>query len=309
MFSVIIPLYNKELSISNTIQSVLNQTFQDFEIVIVNDGSTDNSVKEVEKLDDKRIRLIHQENQGVSAARNKGIKEARNEWVAFLDGDDLWEEDHLEEYAIAIQSAPNVNWLSSGYTSKTKKKEIDHIYSKGGVLTNVFEDLINGLSIHTSTVCIKKKLFDKYPDLYFRVGMNNSEDREVWYKLCCIDKHPFYINKSLSIYDVAVEGSLTKQKVMTENEHFLTMINRIEHFEKYCKINDLDKELFRKFIYKLNKELLGSRYVRGGFKKSHKSHLPLKQYYLYKYTFFMPYAIRRVINKVYRLIFLRLYLH
>src|SRR5690554_5521626 len=100
MFSVVIPLYNKELSISNTIQSVLDQTFQNFEIVIVNDGSTDNSVKEVEKFDDKRIRLIHQENQGVSAARNRGIKEARYEWIAFLDGDDLWEKEHLEEYEI-----------------------------------------------------------------------------------------------------------------------------------------------------------------------------------------------------------------
>ena len=97
MFSVIIPLYNKELSISNTIQSVLDQTFQNFEIVIVNDGSTDNSVKEVEKFDDKRIRLIHQENQGVSAARNRGIEEAKYEWIAFLDADDLWMENHLEE--------------------------------------------------------------------------------------------------------------------------------------------------------------------------------------------------------------------
>jgi glycosyltransferase involved in cell wall biosynthesis len=84
MFSVIIPLYNKELSISNTIQSVLDQTFQNFEIVIVNDGSTDNSVKEVEKFDDKRIRLIHQENKGVSAARNRGIEEAKYEWIAFF---------------------------------------------------------------------------------------------------------------------------------------------------------------------------------------------------------------------------------
>lgn len=296
MFSVIIPLYNKELSISNTIQSVLDQTFQNFEIVIVNDGSTDNSVKEVEKFDDKRIRLIHQKNQGVSAARNRGIEEAKYEWIAFLDGDDLWEKEHLEEYTIAIQSAPNLNWVCSGYTSKTKKKEIDNIYSKGGVLNNVFEDLINGLSIHTSTVCIKKELFDKYPDLYFRVGMNNSEDREVWYKLCCIDKHPFYISKSLSIYDVAVEDSLTKQKVMTDKEHFLTMMSRIEEFEQFNKIDDLDKELFRKFIFKLNSSYLGARYVKGAFMKSHKPHLSSKLYYLYKYTSFMPYIVRRVIK-------------
>ncbi|CEA15290.1 hypothetical protein ING2E5B_0523 [Fermentimonas caenicola] len=302
MFSVIIPLYNKELSISNTIQSVLDQTFQNFEIVIVNDGSTDNSVKEVEKFDDKRIRLIHQENKGVSAARNRGIEEAKYEWIAFLDGDDLWEKEHLEEYTIAIQSAPNLNWVCSGYTSKTKKKEIDHIYSKGGVLTNVFEDLINGLSIHTSTVCIKKKLFDKYPDLYFRVGMNNSEDREVWYKLCCIDKNPFYISKSLSIYDVAVEDSLTKQKVMTDKEHFLTLKDRIEEFEEFEKLYLTDKILFEDFISELNRFHLGGSYVRGIFKEEHKPHLSLAQYYLYKYTSFMPYNLRRIINKLYRVI-------
>lgn len=80
MFSVVIPLYNKELSIKNTIESVLKQTFQDFEILVVNDGSTDNSAEIVEQIDDSRIRLIHQANQGVSAARNKGIEKAKFEY-------------------------------------------------------------------------------------------------------------------------------------------------------------------------------------------------------------------------------------
>ena len=113
MFSIVIPLYNKELSISNTIQSVLDQTFQNFEIVIVNDGSTDNSVKEVEEFDDKRIRLIHQKNQGVSAARNRGIEEAKYEWVAFLDADDLWMKEHLEEYAKVVIENPQLSWVIS----------------------------------------------------------------------------------------------------------------------------------------------------------------------------------------------------
>ena len=85
MISVVIPLYNKEKQIKRTLQSVLTQTFQDFEIVIVNDGSTDNSTIEVEKIKDSRIRLIHQENAGVSAARNKGIEEAKYELIALLD--------------------------------------------------------------------------------------------------------------------------------------------------------------------------------------------------------------------------------
>src|SRR5690554_7052561 len=96
MFSVVIPLYNKELSINNTIQSVLNQTFQDYEIVVVNDGSTDKSLEVVKQINDFRIRIINKLNGGVSSARNRGIEESKFDWIAFLDGDDLWMENHLE---------------------------------------------------------------------------------------------------------------------------------------------------------------------------------------------------------------------
>src|SRR5690606_27197086 len=95
MFSIVIPLYNKELSVGNTIHSVLNKRFQDFEVLLVNDGSTDNSANAVEKINDARIRLITQTNLGVSAARNRGITEAKFEWIAFLVSDDLWLENHL----------------------------------------------------------------------------------------------------------------------------------------------------------------------------------------------------------------------
>ena len=96
MISVIIPLYNKEKQVAHTLESVLSQTFQRFEIVVVNDGSTDNSVAEVEKIGDSRIRLIHQKNGGVSAARNRGIEDSKYELLAFLDADDEWKPEYLE---------------------------------------------------------------------------------------------------------------------------------------------------------------------------------------------------------------------
>ena len=90
MFSIIIPLYNKEKYIVNTIKSVLNQSFSKFEVIVVDDGSSDNGVNAVKKIDDSRIKIITQKNQGVSAARNNGIKNAKYEYIAFLDADDLW---------------------------------------------------------------------------------------------------------------------------------------------------------------------------------------------------------------------------
>lgn len=97
-FSVVIPLYNKEKYICNTIQSVLNQSFSDYEIIIVNDGSTDQSltkVKEMEWQSDK-INVINQENQGVAVARNTGIMHAKGKYIAFLDADDKWRKHYLE---------------------------------------------------------------------------------------------------------------------------------------------------------------------------------------------------------------------
>ena len=91
MISVVIPLYNKEKYIKRAIESVLNQTFQKFEIIVVNDGSTDKSAEIVQNIKDPRIRLINQKNAGVSAARNRGIQEAKYEYIAFLDADDFWE--------------------------------------------------------------------------------------------------------------------------------------------------------------------------------------------------------------------------
>lgn len=96
-FSIIIPLYNKESYVSETIQSVLNQTHANWELLIVNNGSTDNSVNVVRKYNDSRIKLMNSLGQGPGVARNYGIKKARGEWIQFLDADDLLKSDHLEK--------------------------------------------------------------------------------------------------------------------------------------------------------------------------------------------------------------------
>ena len=96
MISVVIPLYNKRGLVSQTIATVLAQTYNGYEIVVVDDGSTDGSIDEVKAIADPRIRIVSRQNGGVAAARNTGIQHARGEFVAFLDADDRWAPQYLE---------------------------------------------------------------------------------------------------------------------------------------------------------------------------------------------------------------------
>lgn len=113
MFSVIVPLYNKRSYIRRCVDSVLNQTFNDFELIVVDDGSTDGSHEVLADIDDQRFRLIRQENKGEGAARNAGMDNAHSEWLAFLDGDDMWLPDHLAELHRIVTTYPDAGLVST----------------------------------------------------------------------------------------------------------------------------------------------------------------------------------------------------
>lgn len=187
MFSVVIPLFNKEKSIERTILSVLKQSFVDFEIIIVNDGSTDNSVDVVKQISDTRIRLVEKPNGGVSSARNRGIEEARNEWVCFLDGDDQWHSDYLSTMYGLIQkySTGLIKIVATGFAKANSSLDIlDEIKLKEErVITDYFHEVLvnRNTVVHTSAIVVNKVLFDQVG--YFNERLTHGEDLDMWERL------------------------------------------------------------------------------------------------------------------------------
>ena len=115
MFSVIVPLYNKEQYIKKTVSCVLAQTIADFELIIVDDGSTDNGPQYVSEIQDGRIRMLSQGNAGVSAARNHGIREANGKYICFLDADDTWNVDFLQTVKELFDEFPEAGMVCPSY--------------------------------------------------------------------------------------------------------------------------------------------------------------------------------------------------
>lgn len=205
MISVVIPLYNKEKQIGNTLRTVLNQTFQDFEIVVVNDGSTDNSAAEVEKFHDQRIRLVHQANAGVSAARNRGIEESKYDLIAFLDADDEWKPSYLETQRFLYKKYPECSVFACNYEFKDADGDvrptiIRKLPFKGsdGVLSNYFEVAsCSHPPLWPSAVMVKKEAILSVGG--FRVGIRSGEDLLTWAWLAARYKIT-YCPQPLSIY-------------------------------------------------------------------------------------------------------------
>lgn len=207
MISVVIPLYNKEKSIASTLRTVLNQTFSDYEIVIVNDGSTDGSVEEIEKVQDDRIRLVHQPNAGVSAARNRGIEEAKGDLIAFLDADDEWKPEYLATQYHLFQKYPECSVFACNYefrdvSGKVTPTLIHKLPFVGGdgILSNYFEVAsCSHPPICSISVMVKKQVMQAIGG--FPVGVTSGEDLLTWARLS-INDHIAFCKRSLAIYNL-----------------------------------------------------------------------------------------------------------
>ena len=195
-FSVVIPLYNKEKEVTNTLKSVLNQTYKADEIIVVDDGSTDNSKEVVKKI--KEVKLIKQENCGVSCARNRGVEEAKNEYICFVDADDLWEEDFLEEIKRLIESFPQAIFYSTSHKMIDENGKIikaKTLHNFFGIVNKFFQTFNSNYGlINSSSVCIKKGV-----NIFFPVDEKKGEDICLWIELAKEGKLA-HSSKPLSIY-------------------------------------------------------------------------------------------------------------
>ncbi len=191
MISVIIPLYNKKAYITATLQSVLRQSYPHFELVVVNDGSTDGSPQAVEDIQDNRLRLIHQPNKGVSAARNQGIRAAQNEFIALLDADDIWEPDCLQTLAQLADKYPDCDIFACNYEFVQQDGSVRPTIirklpftDEDGVMSNYFEvAACSHPPICSSSVMIRKKALESIGG--FPEGLSSGEDLLTWARLAC----------------------------------------------------------------------------------------------------------------------------
>lgn len=180
--SVVIPLYNKEQEIEQTIRSVLAQTRQPEEILVVDDGSTDRSAEIVRAIASPLVRLITQANAGVSAARNRGIAEARSQYIALLDGDDQWEAGFLEVVERLILEFPGCGLYCTGFSVMSH----DGLFPapgpvERGIIENFFRDSAHRYIANSSVSCIPREVFDAVGG--FPEGMKIAEDLYMWIKI------------------------------------------------------------------------------------------------------------------------------
>ncbi|KYC40464.1 glycosyl transferase family A [Scytonema hofmannii PCC 7110] len=196
--SVVIPAYNAMLYLEETMASVLNQSFDNFEVIVVNDGSLDETECWVSQIQDSRVKLISQENQGLAGARNTGILYAKGEYIAFLDADDIWEPTKLEKQSHILDENPEVglvyNWVTyideqSEFTGKTFKNQVEGDVWKQLTEHNIVE--CGSVAMVRRTCFEDCGVFDKNLGSYV-------EDWDMWLRIA--SKYPFKVVKEPLVY-------------------------------------------------------------------------------------------------------------
>lgn len=236
IISVIIPLYNKENTIKYTIESVLNQSFTDFELIIIDDGSTDSSAKIVSLYEDKRIRYMCKENGGVSSARNEGVRIAIGEWILFLDADDILYNQALESLFTPIINCPEVGIVCGQFHFKKGNTYITHLASNfEGIVTNNFKFyFINKIQLRMGNFIIRKSIVQKH---YFNENLSRYEDMQSLLDWMRVVKM-YAVSKYVMCYNTDA-SSLSRPSGNMEKDFVWHLDFRRKTFWEKCKLGEL----------------------------------------------------------------------
>ncbi|MBD0824319.1 glycosyltransferase family 2 protein [Aestuariibaculum marinum] len=302
-FSVIIPLYNKEEFIGDTIESVLKQTFTDFEIIIVNDGSTDKSLDIVKTLENDKIRLFSKKNGGLSSTRNYGIKKTQAEYIAFLDADDLWKEDFLETIYNLIKIYNNHFVFATNYSllppNVVADYTIDNFSSDQALVINNFFNITESI-IAFNSIVIHKLVFKEIG--FFNENINYGEEYD-FYIRCFNTFSLIYYASPKALYRIGMTNQLTYpnnkfKRIIPDYEAYLTKINHPD-LKKY--LDFIHYHLVVLFKMERNKELV--KFYKKKITPSNlstlqkiKYYLPTDLFYLFKSLYWTSY-IRLDIKK------------
>ena len=278
MVSVIIPTYNREDYVVRAVESALHQTYHDIEVVLIDDGSTDDTARKMYNIgrNDHRLRYFFQENKGVAAARNLGIQKAKGEYISFLDSDDVLHPDKIEEQLQELlKNKADVcicnYWI---VTEKTRRLGL-----RGGVKNFLLHYLQNKMTPQTNAWLFKRTLW-KENGILFREGCSWGEDMEFFVKLIFFTKKSVFVDRPLFTYQQGTQGlsadSLAKleQDVFIWNEIWTWLKSNIKDTDE---ANLYERAIFgyripALLIYRLNRCKDEKSIVRG-FVKQYRSYL------------------------------------
>lgn len=253
MFSVVIPLYNKRDCIQKTIGCVLAQTFGDYEIIVVDDGSTDGSLEIVKAIADEKVKVFTQPNKGVSAARNTGISHASGEIIAFLDADDIWDSSYLQKQYDLISKYPDAVVYGIGYDTiqNGTKANIGKTAPFEGYVRS---DWVFPFFYWTSATTCRTNAIKEIGG--FDERMTYGEDCDVWYRLLLNGKGVLS-SEILAYYNKDAKSSLTGSPMPLE-KHIPFFIDKYQ--ESRASNQDFRQFFDMQMIYRLYPYLFDKKY-------------------------------------------------
>lgn len=272
--SVVMPVYNCERYLLESIDSVLKQTYSNLELVIVDDGSTDDSAGLIKKVirQDERIVYIYQNNQGPGAARNRGIESARGEYIAFIDADDIWFHDKIEKQIEKLTKLENtIIFGGSRYIWENSNKTRVVNYKNFKKREEFFKYLAylpsNKIAFTCAVIC-NKKCITKVGN--FDTSLNNAEDWDLWLRLAI--QYPFYALPSPVFYRRKHESNSTSHIPLEENvQNELKVLSKLreDFIREKIDYNNLISRKYRQYAgkaYLYKKYRLSKIYIKQAIK-------------------------------------------